>query len=150
VLAEEGVPGGQINFITCSNEDAHHLVADERVKKITFTGSPAVGWKLKEQCGKKKITLELGGNAGCIIHADADLAAAIPAVAMGGFAQAGQSCISVQRVLVHESLYDDFRSRLVAIIEEKIKTGDPQDPATVVGPMITSEALAGIQKRIDA
>lgn len=150
VLVEAGVPAGQINFVTCSNEDAAQLVTDERVKKVTFTGSPTVGWKLKELCGKKKITLELGGNAGVILHADADLAAAIPAVATGGFAYAGQSCISVQRVVIHESIYDDVKARLVAHIREKIKTGDPRDRATVVGPMITTEALAGIRARLDA
>lgn len=150
VLAEAGVPAGQINVVTCSNDDAHALIADERVKKVTFTGSPAVGWRLKEQCGKKKITLELGGNAGCIVHSDADLATAVPMVALGGFAQAGQSCISVQRVVVHESIYADFRTRLVDHIVAKIKTGDPTDAATIVGPMITRDALDGIVKRIDA
>ena len=150
VLVEAGMPAGQVNFITCTNDDALRLVADARVKKVTFTGSPAVGWRLKDLCGKKRITLELGGNAGCIVHGDADLAAAAPAVAMGGFAQAGQSCISVQRVLVHETIYDDFRARLVAHIAGKIKTGDPRDRDTVVGPMITADALAQIRARIDA
>ncbi len=150
VLVEAGVPPGQMNFVTCSNDDAAWLVTDDRVKKVTFTGSPAVGWKLKAQCGKKRITLELGGNAGVILHADADLEAAIPAVAMGGFAFAGQSCISVQRVLIHESRYDEAKARLVAHIAEKIKTGDPRDRATVVGPMITAEALAGIRAKLDA
>ncbi len=150
VLVEAGVPAGQVNFVTCSNEDAHHLIEDERVKKITFTGSPAVGWRLKQQCGKKKITLELGGNAGCIVHHDADLAAAIPLIAAGGFAQAGQSCISVQRIVVHESIYADFRTRFVDHLRAKIKTGDPRDPATVVGPMITADALESIVKRIDS
>jgi glyceraldehyde-3-phosphate dehydrogenase (NADP+) len=150
VLVEAGMPPGQVNFVTCTNEDARPLVTDPRVKKVTFTGSPAVGWRLKEQCGKKRITLELGGNAGCIVHRDADLATAVPMVAMGGFAQAGQSCISVQRVVVHESIYDDFRARLVAHIAAKIKTGDPRDRATVVGPMITQDALAEIRARIDA
>jgi acyl-CoA reductase-like NAD-dependent aldehyde dehydrogenase len=148
VIQEEGVPDGQINFITCSNEDAKTLITDERVKKVTFTGSPAVGWKLKEQCGKKRITLELGGNAGCIVHADAELDTAIPMIALGGFGQAGQSCISVQRIVVHESLYEAFRERLVAHVKEKIKTGDPRDRATVVGPMITRDALDKIQATI--
>jgi acyl-CoA reductase-like NAD-dependent aldehyde dehydrogenase len=149
VLVEAGMPEGQVNFITCSNEDASALVTDERVKKVTFTGSPAVGWRLKELCGKKRITLELGGNAGCIVHSDADLAAAVPAIALGGFAQAGQSCISVQRVVVQESIYETFRDRLVAQIGEKIKTGDPRDRATVVGPMINRDALAKIRTRIE-
>ena len=150
VLVEAGVPAGQMNFVTCSNEDAARLVTDERVKKVTFTGSHAVGWKLKELCGKKRITLELGGNAGVIVHADADLDAAVPAIAQGGFAYAGQSCISVQRIVIHESRYEEVKQRLVAFIREKIKTGDPRDRATVVGPMITAEALAEVQARIAA
>ncbi|MGB8166277.1 MAG: aldehyde dehydrogenase family protein [Chthoniobacteraceae bacterium] len=150
VLVEAGVPAGQMNFVTCSNEDAAQLVTDERVKKVTFTGSPTVGWKLKELCGKKRITLELGGNAGVIVHADADLDAAVPAIANGGFAYAGQSCISVQRIVIHESRYDEFKRRLVEFIREKIKTGDPRDRATVVGPMITEEALDQVNKRIYA
>ena len=150
VLMEAGTPAGQMNFVTCSNEDAARLVTDGRVKKVTFTGSPAVGWKLKAQCGKKRITLELGGNAAVILHRDADLDAAVPAVAMGGFAFAGQSCISVQRVVIHESRYEEVKARLVAHIREKIRTGDPRDRATVVGPMITPDALAEIRGRIDA
>jgi len=141
VLQEEGVPPGQVNFITCSNEDASVLITDDRVKKVTFTGSPAVGWKLKAQCGKKRITLELGGNAGCIVHSDANLDAAIPMIALGAFGQAGQSCISVQRVVVHESLYDAFRERFALHVKEKIQTGDPHDRKTVVGPMVTRDAL---------
>ena len=150
VLVEAGVPAGQMNFVTCSNEDAAQLVTDERVKMVTFTGSPAVGWKLKELCGKKRITLELGGNAGVIVHADADLDAAVPMIATGGFAYAGQSCISVQRIVIHESRYDEFKTRLLAFIREKIKTGDPRDRATVVGPMITQNALDQVNKRIYA
>lgn len=148
VLVECGMPAGQVNFATCSNEDASLLVTDERVKKLTFTGSPAVGWELKARCGKKKITLELGGNAGVIVHADADLAVAIPLIAAGGFGQAGQSCISVQRIVAHESIYDEVRSRLVAHIRERVKTGDPRDRATIVGPMITREALEKTQRTI--
>jgi glyceraldehyde-3-phosphate dehydrogenase (NADP+) len=150
VLVDAGMPPGQVNFVTCTNENSARLLKDERVKTITFTGSPAVGWKLKEQCGKKHITLELGGNAGVILHSDADLAAAIPGVASGGFGYAGQSCISVQRVVIHESIYDEAKSRLVAHIRDKIKTGDPRDRATVVGPMITADALQAIREKIDA
>jgi len=150
ILIEAGMPPGQVNFVTCTTADSATLLKDDRVKKITFTGSPAVGWKLKEQCGKKHITLELGGNAGVILHEDANLDAAIPAVAAGGFGYAGQSCISVQRVIIHESRYDEVKSRLVAHIREKIKTGDPRDRATVVGPMITPDALKGICEKIDA
>jgi len=142
VLAEAGVPAGQMNFVTCSNEHAAHLVTDERVKMVSFTGSPDVGWRLKTLAGKKRACLELGGNAGAIVHADADLATAVPMIAAGGFGYAGQSCISVQRIFVHEEIYEGFKARLVAHIREKVKTGDPRDRATVVGPMITAEALA--------
>jgi len=148
VLAASGAPPGQVNFVTCENAAAAALIHDERVKKITFTGSSAVGWKLKEQCGKKRITLELGGNAGVIVHEDASLAAAIPAIAAGGFGFTGQSCISVQRVFVHEPIYASFRDQLISHVREKIRTGDPRDRATVIGPMINEEALAQVQRRI--
>ena len=149
VLVDAEMPAGQVNFVTCSNEDAALLVTDVRVKKVTFTGSPAVGWRLKEQCGKKKITLELGGNAGVIVHADADLDAAIPAIASGAFGQAGQSCISVQRVVVHDSIYENFRARFAAHIAEKVKAGDPTNRANIVGPMITRAALDATVARIE-
>ncbi|MDB6154300.1 MAG: Lactaldehyde dehydrogenase [Chthoniobacteraceae bacterium] len=148
ILVEAGMPEGQINFVTCTNEVAAQLVQDERVKKITFTGSPEVGWRLKQQCGKKRITLELGGNAGVILHSDADLGMAIPAIAMGGFGQAGQSCISVQRIVIHESRYEEFRERFLAHILAKIKTGDPRDRETIVGPMINAEALDRVRQQI--
>jgi glyceraldehyde-3-phosphate dehydrogenase (NADP+) len=148
VLVEAGVPPGQVNFVTCSNEDAALLIRDERIKKVTFTGSPAVGWKLKEQCGKKKITLELGGNAGVILHVDADLDTAVPSIANGAFGQAGQSCISVQRVVVHESIYAEFRERFTTYIAEKVKAGDPRERAHIIGPMITREALEKTLARI--
>jgi glyceraldehyde-3-phosphate dehydrogenase (NADP+) len=150
VIEEAGLPAGQVNFVTCPNEDVARLVTDDRVKMVSFTGSPAVGWKLKEASGRKRITLELGGNAGVILHADADLDAAIPMVASGGFASAGQSCISVQRVFIHESRYDEAKSRLVAHVRESIRTGDPRERSTVVGPMINAAALEQIRGRIDA
>ena len=149
VLVDAGMPAGQVNFVTCINEDAALLITDERVRKVTFTGSPVVGWRLKQQCGKKKITLELGGNAGVIVHADADLDAAIPAIANGAFGQAGQSCISVQRIVIHESIYGNFRARFAAYIAENVKAGDPTDRAHIIGPMITREALAATVARIE-
>ena len=149
VLVDAGMPAGQVNFVTCINEDAALLLTDERVKKVTFTGSPVVGWRLKQQCGKKKITLELGGNAGVIVHADADLDVAIPAIANGAFGQAGQSCISVQRIVIHESIYGNFRARFAAHIAEKVKAGDPTDRAHIIGPMITRDALAATVARIE-
>jgi acyl-CoA reductase-like NAD-dependent aldehyde dehydrogenase len=150
VLVEAGMPAGQVNVVTCSNADAAALITDDRVHKISFTGSPTVGWKLKAQCGRKKITLELGGNAGVIVHEDADLDRAIPAIATGAFASAGQSCISVQRVVIHAALYAEVRDRLSKHIREKVKTGDPSLLETVVGPMITGDALEGVRQRIEA
>jgi glyceraldehyde-3-phosphate dehydrogenase (NADP+) len=149
VLVDSGLRPGQVNFVTCSNDDAVLLATDERIRKMTFTGSPAVGWRLKALCGKKRITLELGGNAGCIVHADANLEAAVPSIALGAFGQAGQSCISVQRIAVCDSIYETFRERFVAHVAEKIRAGDPRRRDTVAGPMITPEALAGIRARID-
>jgi acyl-CoA reductase-like NAD-dependent aldehyde dehydrogenase len=137
-----------MNFVTCPNEDAARLVTDDRVAMLSFTGSPVVGWKLKEMCGKKKACLELGGNAGVIVHSDADLAAAVPMIAAGGFGYAGQSCISVQRIVVHEEIYDDFKTRFLQHVRDKVKAGDPRDPATVVGPMITADALRATCERI--
>jgi glyceraldehyde-3-phosphate dehydrogenase (NADP+) len=150
VLHEAGVPAGQMNFVTCGNEDAARLVTDGRVQKVTFTGSPAVGWRLKELCGKKRITLELGGNAGVIVHSDADVAAAVPLIATGAFGYAGQSCISVQRVVVHESRYEELKAALVAHIAAKVPTGDPWERTTVVGPMITEPARDAVLERIAA
>ena len=136
VLDRAGVTPGQINIVTCPNEMAGHLVGDPRVKMVSFTGSPAVGWKLKEKCGKQRIALELGGNAGVIVHEDADLDGTIPAIATGGFAYAGQSCVSVQRIFVHAPIYEAFRERFVAHVRDHVRWGDPRQRETVVGPLI--------------
>jgi len=144
VLLESGMPPGQVNFITCNHEDGTALITDERIKMVSFTGSPGVGWQLKAQCGKKKITLELGGNAGVIVHDDADVKSAVPKVAIGAFSYAGQSCISVQRIIVQEAIYEEFKKQFVDYVREHIQTGDPRDKKTVVGPMIDAGALERI------
>ena len=144
VLVECGMPAGQVNFVTCNHEEAGALITDPRLKMVSFTGSPDVGWRLKEQCGKKKITLELGGNAGVIVHEDADVKSAVPKIALGAFSYAGQSCISVQRIVVQESIYEEFKRQFVDHVREHIKTGDPRDRETVVGPMIDASALERI------
>jgi len=148
VLVAAGVPAGQVNFVPCANEHAAQLVTDPRIAMVTFTGSPDVGWRLKELAGRRRVCLELGGNAGVILHDDADLAVAIPLIATGGFSNSGQSCISVQRIFLHEGIYDDFRARFLAHIREKVKVGDPRDRATVIGPMISADALARTRARI--
>lgn len=126
VLLEAGVPAGQVNIVTCRNEEAMALVSDERVKMVSFTGSPEVGWRLKELCGRKKIALELGGNAAVVVHADADMEQAVPLIAMGAFAMAGQSCISVQRVIVHESVYGRFVALFLRAREATHQNRRPQ------------------------
>ncbi|MBX7157312.1 MAG: aldehyde dehydrogenase family protein [Verrucomicrobiae bacterium] len=145
VLLKAGMTPGQVNIMPCSNELAGKLISDERIKKISFTGSPEVGWRLKAGCGRKKITLELGGNAGVIVHDDANWESAIPLIATGGFSYAGQSCISVQRILVQESIFESFKEKFVNQVKNKIKTGDPRQRDVTVGPMIDEGSL----KRID-
>jgi len=140
VIEKAGVHPGQVNIVTCPNDAAGRLVGDPRVKMVSFTGSPEVGWQLKAECGKQRITLELGGNAGVIVHEDTDLATAVPAIASGGFSYAGQSCISVQRIFVHAPIYDTFRDRFILHVREKVRMGDPRLRETVVGPMIEQSA----------
>ena len=124
-----------------SNEDAGLLVADERIKLISFTGSATVGWAIKRNAGKKKVVLELGGNAGVIVHSDADLTYAAERCVAGGFAYAGQTCISVQRILVERSVYGKFTDALLAGVK-KLTLGDPLEEATDVGPLIRESDAA--------
>jgi len=134
-VQQAGWPDGALNVLPLSNDDAALLVTDERLKLISFTGSAAVGWDIKRRAGKKKVALELGGNAGVIVHSDADLNYAADRCVTGSFAYAGQSCISVQRILVERSVFDKFRDLLVAGVK-KLKTGDPLEESTDVGPLI--------------
>ncbi len=135
VVQEAGWPDGALNVLPLSNEDAGLLVSDPRLKMLSFTGSAAVGWELKKRVGKKRVALELGGNAGVIVHGDADLAYAAERCAAGGFSYAGQSCISVQRIFVERRAFEAFSAALAAAAR-KLKTGDPMDEATDVGPLI--------------
>jgi acyl-CoA reductase-like NAD-dependent aldehyde dehydrogenase len=121
------------------SSEAEQLVVDERIKLLSFTGSPAVGWPIKSRAGKKKVVLELGGNAGVIVEEDADLALAVRKIVTGGFANAGQSCISVQRVFVARSIHERFLDMFLQAVKE-VRVGDPFDEETVVGPMITVDA----------
>jgi acyl-CoA reductase-like NAD-dependent aldehyde dehydrogenase len=134
-VQQAGWPDGGLNVLPLSNEDAGLLVTDERIKLISFTGSAAVGWQIKKNCGKKKVVLELGGNAGVIVHGDADLAYAADRCVVGGFSYAGQTCISVQRILVERSACGKFTDLLLEGVR-KLKTGDPLDDSTDLGPMI--------------
>jgi len=145
VLSECDLPEGAFSILPCRRDGARLFTTDPRLRLLSFTGSPAVGWELKAQAGQKKVVLELGGNAACIVDESADLEDAVGRIVAGAFYQSGQSCISVQRILVHERLYDDFRARLIAATRA-LRSGDPKDPATFIGPMISeaeAERLAG-------
>ncbi len=134
-VEQAGLPDGAFNVLPLSNEDAGLLVSDDRIKLISFTGSAPVGWDIKRRAGKKKVVLELGGNAGVIVHGDSDVAWAAERCVAGGFSYAGQTCISVQRILVERSAYGKFGDKLLAGVN-KLKIGDPLDEETDLGPLI--------------
>ena len=134
-VQQAGWPDGGLNVLPLSNEDASLLVTDDRLKLISFTGSVPVGWDIKRRAGKKKVVLELGGNAAVLVHSDADVAYAAERCVVGGFAYAGQTCISVQRILVEQSVYGKFTDLLIEAVKQ-LKTGDPMDESTDVGPLI--------------
>jgi acyl-CoA reductase-like NAD-dependent aldehyde dehydrogenase len=135
VLAETNLPKGAFSILPAARDGADLFTVDDRLKLLSFTGSPDVGWDLKARCGKKKVVLELGGNAAVIIDHDADLDDAVDRTVFGAFYQSGQSCIGVQRILVHDQVYDSFKAKLVAKTSTLI-AGNPHDEKTFVGPMI--------------
>jgi len=147
VALEAGVPPGGLNVLPCDNQVAERLVVDPRFKLLSFTGSAAVGWMLKAKCGKKKVVLELGGNAGVIVEQDADLDFAAQRCASGGFGYAGQTCISVQRIFVHHSVVDLFTTKFLLQVA-RLKSGDPNDETTVVGPLIDQHAAHRVEEWI--
>src|SRR5215218_4474433 len=146
---EAGLPAGWLNVLVGpSAEIGDVLVEDERVRLITFTGSSAVGWGLRERAPRKRVNLELGNATPLIVEADADVEAAAAATAQHGFSFAGQSCISIQRVYVQRSVYDDYLERLVPKVEQLV-LGDPSDEETDVGPVIDEGARDRILEWID-
>jgi len=149
LLREGGALSGQVSVLVCPNELVMHLLADARIKHVSFTGSAPVGREVRKQAATKRVTLELGGNAALIVHDDADLPAAVAAAATGAFGYAGQSCISVQRIIVQQNVYDRFRDSLVQYIREKIRCGDPRDRSVLVGPMIDAAAVHRVRQAID-
>ena len=137
IMMDAGLPNGALNVIVGPGSTVGNwLVTDPQVSMITFTGSPPVGRDIKERSGLKKVTLELGSNSACIIDESADLNLAVPRCIVGSFAYAGQICISVQRIYIHERVLDEFTRRFLKGTE-KLKLGDPLDPETDMGPMIT-------------
>jgi acyl-CoA reductase-like NAD-dependent aldehyde dehydrogenase len=149
VLHEAGIPAGQMNVIPFDHSHVAGLLSDSRLKMLSFTGSAEVGWELKSRAGKMKVALELGGNASVVVESDSDWRAAVPKIASAAFGFAGQSCISVQRILVNHEILEPFREALVSHTQEKIRAGDPSQRDTVVGPMITSQAREKVLKWIE-
>jgi acyl-CoA reductase-like NAD-dependent aldehyde dehydrogenase len=147
ILAETDLPKGAFSILPMRSADATALVEDERIKKLSFTGSASVGWDLRDRARKKHVTLELGGNAAVIIDRDADLDDAIKRCVFGGYYQSGQSCISVQRIYVHREVYDSFRDKFVEAVRGLV-VGDPRVEKTFVGPIISEDDAKRIEQSI--
>jgi glyceraldehyde-3-phosphate dehydrogenase (NADP+) len=139
-LEETDLPRGAVSVLPMDRPTGDRMVADDRFKLLSFTGSPSVGWKMKAEAGKKKVVLELGGNAGAIVDETADLDWAVERLVYGAFAYAGQVCISVQRIYVVSDVYDEFERRFAERVG-RVKVGDPLDPATDLGPMVDEKAV---------
>ena len=148
IIDSAGLPPGAVSILPMTRELGDRMVADDRFKLLTFTGSPSVGWRMKERAGKKKVVLELGGNAGVIVDKTADIDWAVKRCLVGAFSYAGQVCISVQRMYVHEDVVDGFLVKFLAAATA-LKLGDPLDPQTDVGPMVDGAAAARTQRWVD-
>jgi acyl-CoA reductase-like NAD-dependent aldehyde dehydrogenase len=144
ILAETDLPRGAFSILPCHREGADLFTKDERLKLLSFTGSPSVGWYLKARAGKKKMVLELGGNAAVVVDRGWDLKDAVERIVFGAFYQSGQSCISVQRIYAHSDIYSELRDRLVERTR-KLVCGNPRDEETFIGPMISE----GDAKRLE-
>lgn len=149
IILDAGWPADGIAVVPTRVEHAAPLVEDDRIKMLSFTGSPGVGWMLKRNAGRKPVALELGGNAGVIVHHDADVAYAAERVAWGGFTYSGQACISVQRVYIHRDRYDAFVDALIPKVKA-LKVGDPSDDTTDIGPVIDMGAAERIEGWVEA
>lgn len=148
IIDEVGVPAGAVSVMPMTREQGDVMVADDRFKLLTFTGSPSVGWRMKTRAGKKKVVLELGGNAGVIVDRSADLEWAVKRILVGAFTYAGQVCISVQRIFVHQDAWDEFMAIFVDRAA-KLRLGDPMDPETDLGPMVDEAAAQRTQRWVD-
>jgi len=148
IIEEAGAPAGSVSVLPMSRELGDRMVSDDRFKLLTFTGSPSVGWRMKERAGKKKVVLELGGNAGVIVDKTADLDWAVRRCLVGAFTYAGQVCISVQRMFIHEEIWDAFMAKFVEGARG-LKLGDPLDSETDLGPMVDQNAASRTQRWVD-
>ncbi len=144
---ELGITSIPLNILPISGSNMDKHISDPAIKLISFTGSGEVGWGIKKKSDRQKVSLELGGNAGVIVNNDADIDSAVSKITIGGFSQAGQSCISVQRVYIHKDIYDTFRSKLIEETK-KVKFGDPYYADTITGPMINEEEAIRAEKWI--
>lgn len=147
VLAETDLPEGAFSILPCSRDGADLFTTDDRFKLLSFTGSPDVGWALKAKAGKKPVVLELGGNAACVVDYDTDLTDAVERIVFGAYYQSGQSCISVQRVIVHSDVYDEFKKAYVEKVSHLVH-GDPLDESTFIGPMIAESEAKRLEQWI--
>ncbi len=147
ILAETDLPQGAFSILPCRRDGAGLFTTDERLKLLSFTGSPDVGWDLKARAGKKKVVLELGGNAAVLVDEDATLDDAVARIVFGAFYQSGQSCIGVQRILAHEKIHDALRERLV-VATRALVMGDPKDESTFIGPMISVQEAERLESWI--
>jgi glyceraldehyde-3-phosphate dehydrogenase (NADP+) len=148
IIGKTDYPPGGINVVPCGYEEAEALLMDDRVRMVTFTGSPDIGWELKKKAFRKKVTLELGGNAAVVIEPDADWEFALSRTVVGSFAYSGQICISIQRIFLQEKIYDRFLADFIAQTR-KLKLGDPLDETTDIGPMISLEAARKTEEWLD-
>jgi glyceraldehyde-3-phosphate dehydrogenase (NADP+) len=147
IVHDAGWPAEALSVVPTDGPAFEQYVIDPRVTKVTFTGSMDVGWRIKQLAWRKRVTLELGGNAGVIVHEDADLEYALTRVVVGAFTYAGQSCISVQRVFVQRQIWDQFRDAVVERVRA-LRVGDPADESTDVGPMISESAAQRAESTI--
>jgi acyl-CoA reductase-like NAD-dependent aldehyde dehydrogenase len=148
ILAETDLPAGAFSVLPASRDGADLFTTDDRLKLLSFTGSPDVGWMLKKKAGKKKVVLELGGNAACVVDEDTDLDYAATRLTLGAFYQSGQSCISVQRIFIHEKIYDELVPKLIAAANA-LTPGDPRDASTSLGPIISVAEAMRIEEWIE-
>ena len=150
ILAETDLPKGAFSVVVCNTDDAAALIEDERIALLSFTGG-LVGWDLKARAGRKKVTLELGGNAACIVDADpgASLDYVVERLVFGAYYQSGQSCISVQRIYAQSGIYEKLRRKLKAAVA-KLRMGDPRDEKTFIGPMVNEEAAQRVESWVAA
>jgi len=148
ILAETDLPEGAFSILPCDRDAAERFTTDSRIKLLSFTGSDTVGWKLKEKAGKKRVVLELGGNAACIVDENVDLEDAVERIVFGAFYQSGQSCVSVQRIIAHQSLYSELKEKLTRAAQDLV-AGNPKSEDTFIGPLIEESAAERLEKWIE-